>query len=164
MRLGNIYLGTLDIQGGAFTYGNRIAIGQIFNDGSLTEYQRLKAAHKELYGYSCRWLPLRRRYKRLMAIVEGVSYWCQIEAQELAYTPTADEIAAGIDDLRKKVGDLATIEAIAEKFSKDPDEVLQWSYSKVFGFLRTDLLRNKYMEKYHKQTSKRNGANTKYRR
>lgn len=164
MRVGNIYLGTLDIQGGAFTYGNRIALAQIFSEDSLTEYQRLKAAHKELYGYSCRWLLPRPRYKRLMAIVEGVSYWCQLEAQELAYTPTADEVAAGIEDLQKKVGDLATIEAIAEKFSKDPDDVLRWSYSKVFGFLRTDLLRNKYMEKYHKQMSKRNGQSTKYHR
>lgn len=163
MRIGNIYLGTLDIKEGEFTYGNRIALGIIFEDATLTEYQKLKAAHTELYGYSCRWLPLRVRYKRLTAILEGVAHWCKIEAQELHYEPTADEIAAGVEEFSKRVGALSTIEALASKFGKDPDTILKWSYSKVFGFLRADLLRNQYRKKYDEVITRKNGGNKRHR-
>lgn len=150
------------MQGGAFTYGNRIALGMIFNDTKQSEYKQLKAAHKELYGYSCRWLLPRPRYKRLMAIAEGLGQWCKIEQQELQYTPSADEIAAGIEDLQKKIGHLSTVGALAEKFSKDPDEILRWSYSKVFGLLRKELLNSKFQERYNKIVSRKNGAGKKY--
>ena len=58
IRIGKIVVGSLDIEGGEFTYGNRIALGAILSDESRSEYQRLKAAFRELYGYSCRLLPL----------------------------------------------------------------------------------------------------------
>lgn len=162
MRLGSIYVGTLDVMGGAFTYGNRIAIEQLFTNTQKSEYQLLKEAHRELYGYSCLLLPRKMRFKRLTAIAEGLAQWCRIEAQELDYKPTAEELAAGIDEYRKKVGHLATIEAIAEKFGQDPDDVLKWAYSKVFGFLRKDLLESKFQQRYNDIMTRKNGGNKKH--
>lgn len=148
LRIGNIVLGKVDVKGGEFTYGNRIALIDIFRDKSLGEYEQMKQAFKEVYGYTPRLLPIRMRYRWLMDIVEGVAYWCEVEQRELDYTPTADEVAAGVEDYQKKIGCLGTIEALAEKFGQDPDTILKWSYSKVFGFLRKDLLEAKFRRRY----------------
>lgn len=164
LRIGKIVLGKVDMKGGEFTYGNRIVFIDIFRDKSLSEYQQLKAAFREIYGYSPRLLPIRMRYRWLMEIVEGIAYWCEVEQRELDYTPTADEVAAGVEDYQKKIGILGTIEALAEKFSQDPDTILRWSNSKVFGFLRKDLLEAKYRRRYDEVIRRKNGGTAKYHR
>lgn len=150
IRVGDIVIGRLDILGGCFTYGNRIAIGEIFADESLSWYGKLKAAHKELYGYTCRLLPRRWRYKRLAAIIEGIRSWMEKEQKLLHYTPTNDEVAAGLEEFGKKVGAMATVKALGKAYGKDPDEILRWSYSKVFGILYTDLEETMYNRRYTK--------------
>lgn len=165
IRIGDIVIGTLDIEGGRFTYGNRIAIGDIFSDESLSWYGKLKAAHKELYGYSCRLLPRKWRYNRLNVIVEGVRAWVAKEQELLHYTPTNDEVTAGLEEFGKKVGSLATVKALAKAYSKDPDDILRWSYSKVFGILYTDLEETLYNRRYSKVIHSKSQSNgRKYQR
>lgn len=147
-RLGSIVLGGLDIEGGEFTYGNRIAIGEIFRSPEMGEYAKIAATHKELYGYSCRWWPVRWRYRRLERMMDGVLSWVRREQELLKYTPTNDELAAGIEEFGQRVGDLATIKALAKAYGAHPNEVLKWDYATVFGILYTDLEETKFNRRF----------------
>ena len=46
---------------------------------------------------------------------------------------------------------MSTIKALAKAYGKDPDEILQWQYAKVFGILYTDLEERKFEKKYQQQ-------------
>lgn len=159
IRIGKIVIGQLDLEGGEFTYGNRIALGEIFSDENRSEYQRLGAAFRELYGYSCRVLPIRLRLRAFERIVTGMTGWVGKEQEMLHYEPSADELAAGIRELSRRVGSFSTIKALAKSYGRDPDEILQWDYAKIFGILYTDLEEHKFEEKYakviHERYSKR---------
>lgn len=135
---------------GEFSYGNRIVLGEIFSDESLSEYQRMKNAFREIYGYSCRWRRPKVRFRLMMDIVNGFTEWIEREKVALEYKPTADQLAADIEQFAKKVGSMSTIHAIAERFSVDPDTVLKWDYAKVFGILFVDLERYKYQQREKK--------------
>lgn len=148
IRIGKYVIGRLDVAGGTLTYGNRIALGDIFSDGNRTEYRRLKDAFRELHGYSCRLLPPGPRMRAFERIVTGLSVWVDKERTLLHYEPTADETAAGIRELSRRVGNFSTIKALAKAYGCDPDEVLRWDYAKVFGILYTDLEEHKFERRY----------------
>lgn len=150
MKIGKYRLSRIDMEAGSFTYGNRIALGQIFRDTEKSEYQRMKAAFIELYGWSPRLLPMRLRVREMRRITAGFSGWIEKEQQLLNYEPDADQLAAGVKDLAEKVGDMGTLKAIAKAYAQDPDAVLQWEYSKVFGILFTDLEEYKFDKRYNK--------------
>ena len=152
IRIGRLKFGRLDLDGKDMTYGNRIALADIFSPSQgKTEYRQFCEAFKELHGYSARLVPLPLRVKRIYEITEGLRSWIEKEQQMLKYTPSSDEIAAGIEELGKKVGSMSTIKALAKAYGKDPDEILQWQYAKVFGILYTDLEERKFEKKYQQQ-------------
>lgn len=150
VRIGKYVIGHLDIAGGAFTYGNRIALGDIFRDDSRSTYQKMRDAFVELYGWSPRLLPIGRRVKALRRVVDEFKGWLEKEQQLLTFEPEPDQITAGIKELAKKVGDMGTVKALAKAYSQDPDVILRWEYSKVFGILFTDLEEYKYEKRYNK--------------
>lgn len=150
IRIGNIKLGVVSLEEDVFTYGNRIELGYIFTNEKISEYQRMKQAFREVYGYSCRLVPIRRRVKMLHKLVKEFAEICNTEQELLKHTPTADELAAGILELSKRVGPISTYKAIAKDFGKDPDEVLRWPYSKVLGLLYADLEEYKFNERFTK--------------
>lgn len=149
-RIGRYTFGKLDIAGGRFTYGNRIAVGIIFSNDELTDYKKLKALYNELYGYSADWLPRSKRFKVLDRLAEGMADWVKKEQAMLHYEPKDEEKRAGIDDYSKKVGDFATIKALAKEYAQDPDTILKWDYGKVFGILYANLEEHKYHERYQR--------------
>lgn len=152
IRIGRLKFGRLDLDGKDMTYGNRIALADIFTpQEGVTEYMQFCDAFRELHGFSARLVPLRLRIKRIYEITEGLRSWIEKEQQMLAYTPTSDEIAAGIEELGKKVGSMSTVKALAKAYGKDPDEILRWQYGKVFGILYTDLEERKFEKKYQQQ-------------
>lgn len=152
IRIGRLKFGRLDLDGKDMTYGNRIALADIFSPSQgKTEYAKFCEAFKELHGYSARLVPLPLRVKRIYEITEGLRSWIEKEQQMLKYTPSSDEIAAGIEELGKKVGSMSTIKALAKAYGKDPDEILLWQYAKVFGILYTDLEERKFEKKYQQQ-------------
>ena len=134
----------------AFTYGQRIALGQLFEGEAENEYGRLLKAFRIVYEYSPRLLPRGVRFSRITALVEELKEWISREQNMLHYTPNADELAAGVEELGKKVGSLGTVQALARSYGVDPDVVVAWPYTKVFGILYADLEENKYKVKYQK--------------
>ena len=142
---------------GEFTYGQRIAIGQIFTDESRSEYERMRDAYKELYGYPVRLLPPRVRVKRLDNMVAGLQQLVDLERVMLDYKPTSEEERAGIKDYAQRVGDMGTLKALAKAYAQDPDVVLTWKYGKVFGILQTDLEEYKYQTRLQKAMQHRAG-------
>lgn len=156
LKLGRYKFGTLDLEGADMTYGNRIALAEIFTPSpEKTEYMQFCEAFKELHGFSARLVPVRMRIRRIYEITEGLRSWIEKEQQMLKYTPSTDEVAAGIEELGKRVGSMSTIKALAKAYSKDPDEILEWQYSKVFGILYTDLEERKFEKKYQQQVNGR---------
>lgn len=140
---------SIDIRGGKLTYGQRIELGQILFDEKRLASEKFKAAMTCLYpdlkpSFSTEWAA---RYQK---VIEGIEYWMKKEAAMLNYQPTGDELAAGFNDLGRKLGPMMTVMTLAEKFSRDPDEILQWEYGKVFGLLYADLENFKFQRRYRR--------------
>lgn len=156
--MSKIVLHRINFESRDFTYGSRIALGDIFGASGVTEYGMLKNAFRELYGFSARLLPVRWRVRAFNHIIAGLTSWIEKEQKMLQYTPSSDELAAGVKELGEKVGNMATIKALAKAYSKDPDEILEWDYAKVFGILYTDLEERKYETKLNKRIYGRSGS------
>lgn len=149
-----ITFGTRNVAAAEFTYAQRIELGKIFGDEQRSEYRRLVDAYKVLYGYSPRWLPFAFRYRRLQRLLEDFGRWIEIEQAQLDYKPDAAEIAAGVEELGKRIGAMGTLKALAKAYSTQPDKVLRWGYATVFGILYTDLQEYYYNKRLTKEREK----------
>lgn len=136
---------------GLFSYGQRIAAGDILSDDSRSEYMRLKDCWRELYGWNARLMPPRMRARRFARMMKGLRHWFDLEAQTLRFTPSASQERAGIAQMFAEVGHMGTVKAMAEKFSMDPDAVLRWEWAKVYGILIADLREYEYEQRYARQ-------------
>lgn len=141
----------IDYIAGEFTYANRIAMTKILQQEELSEYQRIKMCWIELYGWTPRFMPPRRRAKEFELFTAGLKHWVDLEQEKLKYEPTAEELRAGIKSYSEAVGDMATIKALAKAYHIDPDDVLRWEWGKVFGILSTDLEEFKFSERLRKE-------------
>lgn len=140
-------LDPIDIRGGKLTYGQRIEAEKILADAAKNDGRKFVEVLECLYPghevtFTTEWFRLYR------AAVEGIDFWVQKERTMLDYQPTADELAAGIRELGKRLGPMSTVSTLAEKFGRDPDEILQWEYGKVFGLLYTDLENAKFRRRH----------------
>lgn len=139
---------------GEFSYGQRIAISRIWRE-ELREYEKLKLVWKELYGYDCRVIPVRKRVRLLLGLADGLRYWFDLEQRTLATEPTQEQLRAGIRELSEKIGDMGTVTAIAKDYGVDPDVVLTWQWGKVYGILLTDVEQYRYEKKLSDIMSKK---------
>ena len=144
----------IDIKAGKMTFGQRIELGKIFQ-GEGSDVEKFNQTFKCLHGFQ----PKVKEFKELIAyfheILEGIRFWIEQEGHLLKYEPTAEELSAGIRQLSARIGEFGTIKALAKTYGRDPDEILQWEYSKVFGILYTDLEEHKYQKRFNKLTEKK---------
>lgn len=147
-RASNIILSKIDVKGGKFTFEQRIELGKIFTSGN-DEIIIFKKVFKCLHDYDPILKDLKKLSPYLIEITEGLKFWIEAEQNGLKYEPSDDEKKAGILQLSKKLGELATIKSLAKNFGKDMDEVLKWEYGKVFGILFADLEEYKFQKKYN---------------
>lgn len=144
----------IDIQGGQMTFGQRIELGRIITEKELTPIDKMKE------GMQC--LGAKWSLRNTSEIVEywyevlmGIKYWVEREQTELKYEPSAEEKAAGIAQLSLVVGEMATITALAKDYSKDPDEILEWKYGKVYNLLFTNLQSHLFRERLNKELERK---------
>lgn len=144
----------IDIKGGQMTFGQRIELGRIITDEELTDLDKMKE------GMQC--LGAKWSLRNTSEIVEywyevlmGIKYWIEREQAELKYEPSAEEKAAGIAQLSLVVGEMATITALAKDYSKDPDEILEWKYGKVYNLLFTNLQSHLFRERLNKELERK---------
>lgn len=144
----------IDIQGGQMTFGQRIELGRIITEKELTPIDKMKE------GMQC--LGAKWSLRNTSEIVEywyevlmGIKYWIEREQTELKYEPSAEEKAAGIAQLSLVVGEMATITALAKDYSKDPDEILEWKYGKVYNLLFTNLQSHLFRERLNKELERK---------
>ncbi len=140
---------------GEFTYAQRIELAEVFKNDSLSEYQKMKAAWRVLYGWSARWMNPWRRVKAFGRMLNGLQFWVKLERENLKYEPTPDELRAGLQRLSEQVGEMGTIKALAEKFGVDPDVILTWHWAKVYGLLYADLKESEYQRRMLDQIQRR---------
>lgn len=144
----------IDIQSGQMTFGQRIELGRIITEKELTDIDKMKE------GMQC--LGAKWSLRNTSEIVEywyevlmGIKYWIEREQTELKYEPSAEEKAAGIAQLSLVVGEMATITALAKDYSKDPDEILEWKYGKVYNLLFTNLQSHLFRERLNKELERK---------
>lgn len=144
----------IDIQGGQMTFGQRIELGRIITEKELTDIDKMKE------GMQC--LGAKWSLRNTSEIVEywyevlmGIKYWIEREQTELKYEPSAEEKAAGIAQFSLVVGEMATITALAKDYSKDPDEILEWKYGKVYNLLFTNLQSHLFRERLNKELERK---------
>lgn len=100
--------------------------------------------------------PTREDYKDISfinyinKIVDDMVYWVKQENKALSYTPSIEEREAGIEELGESVGSFSIVKFLAKEYSKDPDDILNWSWKKVFYILLTDKKEFDYKEKFNK--------------
>lgn len=140
---------------GEFTYAQRIELGEVFQNDSLSDYRKMKAAWKVLYGWNARWMNPWRRKKAFERMLEGLKYWINLERENLKYDPTPEEQRAGLLRLSEQVGEMGTIKALAEKFGIDPDVILTWHWGKVYGLLFADLKETEFQRRMLDQMKKK---------
>ena len=144
----------IDIKSGDMTFGQRIELGKIFSGGQ-SEIVKFQKIFECLHGFT----PMIKDYPKLMSyfneIALGVKHWIDVEILMLKYEPTQEEKQAGIKELSTKVGEMGTVKALAKNYSVDPDIILSWRYSKVFGILYTDLEESKFQRRYQNVLSKK---------
>lgn len=150
IHIGKYAIGKIDWDSD-FTYGHRVEFESIFSAEDTSEYRKMCLAFKAMYGFTHRLLPMRLRAKVFDKLIRGFKGWIDKEQQMLDYSPTEEEKRAGIKELSEKVGQMSTIKALAKAYSADPDEVLEWPYSKVFIILYTDCEERKYEKKLSKE-------------
>lgn len=123
----------IDVRAGQMTYGQRIALGQLFE--SRPDEQKAFSGVFEILapGYKVRGTACELEYFR--EVVEGIRNWITRETKELAVKPTPEEIAAGVAEMSRNCGYMSTLAALAERYSTDPDTILEWKYGKVFNLL-----------------------------
>lgn len=126
----------IDIKGGQMTFGQRIELGKILENQSLSEAQKFTLCMEAL---DCTVKYDNEHMQYWEEIIRGIKFWVEKETRDLKYRPTPEEYAAGIEVLSMQVAEMGTIMAISEKFSQDPDAVLQWKYGKIFNILYTNL-------------------------
>lgn len=140
--------------GRVFTYGERYALGEALKKyhGSDSETISMPKLFHDVMNI---FHPGEDRainadnVRYLTKILEGYSQWLEIE-KKLTTIPTAEQKAAGYDNLVKKVGGFITVKALAEAHGKSVNDVLQWPYSTVFMLLFTAKEENDFIEKQRK--------------
>lgn len=144
----------IDIKGGQMTFGQRIELGRIITDKDMTDLDKMKE------GMQC--LGAKWSLRNTSEIVEywyevlgGIKYWIEREQAELKYEPSAEEKAAGIAQFSLAVGEMATITALAKDYSKDPDDILEWKYGKVYNLLFTNLQSHLFRERLNKELERK---------
>ncbi len=152
MTVKKVLSSKIDIKAGDMTFGQRIELGKIFS-GKDDELLKFEKTFNCLHNFQPKLTEFKRLVPYFEEIVEGLKHWSTTEAKMLKYIPTPEEKQAGIMDLSKKIGEMGTVKAIAKTYAMDPDVVLGWNYSKVFGILYTDLEESKFNRKYQKVIS-----------
>lgn len=139
----------IDIEGGKLTFGQRIDLGKLMCS-EYSEVEKFEKTFEILHEVKLKISEYKKHIDYFATIIEGLKFWSEQEATLLKYEPTQEEKQAGIKDFSQKVGEFATVKALAKAYSKDPDEILNWEYGKVFGILYTDLEEHKFNVRYNK--------------
>lgn len=159
MNLKQVLSKKVDVKSGDITYGSYIAVRKLLAEAKEYDLEftisAIKAIHSE-YRYTIGDIMfIKAMVSYFNSIVEGVAHWAEQEKELLAYEPSEEEIRAGVKEYSQKVGEFATVKALAKNYGKDPDEILEWKYSKVFGILYTDLEEYYYNQRYGKVIEKK---------
>lgn len=134
----------VDIKAGELKYWQRIELGRILTSKEFDDTQRFLKAIDCMVERELEINEYVEAMEYFQEIIAGITLWIERENSELQYTPTTQELQAGIEELSKEVGDFGTANELAKNYGKTPEEVLDWEYHVVFAILRDDAKKNRY--------------------
>lgn len=82
-------------------------------------------------------------------LMDAIHFWIEHDKM-LAEDMTPEEIAAGAQEVGKILGQAGIVINVAKEFGRDPDEVLQWRYKKVWGILKHNFVLRQYNDRLNK--------------
>lgn len=136
------------------TYAQRIELGQILSDNTTEDSEKLLSAIECVFNRRPNVATIQHYAKRFENICETMKHWIDCEQKMLAYTPTADEINAGFNDL--KTTTFGTAIDLAERFGVLPQTILDMDYEDIFSILWHTKEMKDYEERLYKiKNSKR---------
>ncbi len=138
-----------DIEGGDFTFMQRIEIGQALSSEKDDIGKTLDCLHILLPSIDWRRVNDILKWWNEVA-APALGRWFEKERLNLSMDATKEEKEAGIAEMYKRCGDMAVVMALAKDYGKDPDEVAGWKYSKVFNILFVDKERALFERKLQK--------------
>jgi hypothetical protein len=147
----------IDIVGGQLTFEQRIELGRIISSG-CDSAQALRDVMRCLHGVEVDFSKkeeLKWHIIYFEEVLKGIAFWVEQE-KRLKYEPTPEELQAGILQMTKNIGEYATLLAIAQAYNRDPDEVLDWKYGKVFGILLADFEKAKFQRRLQSVYERKN--------
>lgn len=127
----------IDIKAGDMTLAQRSELGTILSS-ECSELDKFTAVFECLHSFKPKLAEFEELLPYFKEIIEGILFWVKVESIELKYTPTAKELQAGINQLGENLGCFGVADSIGQRYSIDPDVVMQWKYSKVFLILVKD--------------------------
>ena len=114
---------------------------QIIHIATGLSYKNL--IHKRLY-------PIMRFFKFVKSGIKEIN---DLEAANLSYKPTADEVKAGIEDL-SKFNNLSSVKTVADFMNIPTGQIEQVTWEEAFSVLYFNSSINKYEKEYIRITTK----------
>jgi hypothetical protein len=138
---------TIDILSENFTFGQRIALNQISE--YTKDFELIEGIIYALYEVKIKKSDYAKVYLHVREVLQKLSVWVEKE-KLLKYEPTPEEIRAGINKISEKLGDFATVDAIAKRMHISHQNAIDLPYSTVFLMLLSDLEHTKFERRLNK--------------
>lgn len=132
----------------AFTFGHRIALGQLVESG-VDDYELMRKTMELLHQHKLRRREIRKLLDYFEAVLVQLKDW-SVKEQSLQYEPTPEERQAGLLELGKQLKEFSTVDAIATRLHISHDDALRLPYGTVYMMLLKDSELHKFERRLHK--------------
>lgn len=136
-----------DIAAGDMLFGEYIALGRILRAEGMNDIERTKAIVKTLHNKDVSDTIALLLIPYGLQVAEGYIAWQEKENQECHVPPRPEATQAGIDQLAKEVGDMATVVQFAERFGRTFEQVYNMPYLEVFAIWKVDAATARYQRR-----------------
>ena len=134
-----------NIAAGDFTFGERIAMGRIFDTSKeMTDIERTKQVIYCLHDKTIDDREAEQWHEYALEVCEAYVGWVNRENQECSVPPQEEAIRAGIEQCAKECGDMACVVDMAERFGYSFEQVYKMPYIDVFTIWKVDAARARF--------------------
>lgn len=146
-----------DIEGGQFTFGERIMLGRIFREEEVPDIERTKQIIEVLHDKRVNTLQAIRLMPYALEVAKAFVAWIEREERECSVPPLEEAKQAGIETLAKNCGDMASVVDFAERFGWSFEQVYKMPYMDAFTLWKIDAERGKYQRRLQNVLKRKKG-------
>jgi len=139
-----------DIEGGQFTFGERIMLGRIveaYTKEPCSDIELVKQVIEVLHDQQISDEGAAMLSGYTQKVLEAFLQWTRREAQECAVPQDNEAKQAGVDRLAEEIGDMGAVVDLAERFGWSFERVYKMPYLDVFTIWKVDAARAKFQKR-----------------